>query len=173
MEIHVQNAIRAGTSVAVLMMLTSAHHLYGAAIYDTPWRRHVVLPSILTILVVAGSLVVFCTRPDSRAGRLALWTAVAVTALFPIALIGVYEGVYNHALKDLLYFAGASETLLTRLFPPPMYEMPNDWLFEVSGVLQAVVAWLAARETYLLVKSVMDRGRESHRAEEPAASIGG
>jgi hypothetical protein len=60
----------------------------------------------------------------------------AVVLVIPVAVIGLFEGAYNHALKNALYFAGASSTLMNLLFPPPTYELPNNALFEVSGVMQ-------------------------------------
>jgi hypothetical protein len=33
---------------------------------------------------------------------------------------------------------------MTRLFPPPTYEMPNDLFFELTGVLHVVPAARAA-----------------------------
>lgn len=168
-ERTVQQAIRAGAIASALMLLTTIHHFYGAAIYSTPWRRHVAIPSLLTILIIAGALLVFYRSPRTRGGLIALWTSVAVIALFPVATIGLYEGLYNHLLKDLLYFGGAPHTLLTRLFPPPTYEMPNDLFFEVTGVLQAFVGWFVARDTYRLARSAMDRRLASRGTMEPAA----
>src|SRR5688572_13903588 len=55
------------------------------------------------------------------------------------------EGLYNHVIKNLVYFGGASEPLMVRLFPPPVYEMPDDVLFEITGMLQIVPATVAAR----------------------------
>lgn len=56
----------------------------------------------------------------------------------PFLGFGVFEGVYNHGVKDALYFAHASPDLMLRLFPPPTYEMPNNAFFEITGVLQIV-----------------------------------
>jgi hypothetical protein len=56
-----------------------------------------------------------------------------------IGLIGAYEGIYNHILKNILYYGGAEPHVLSALFPPPKYEMPNDAGFEITGVLQGVV----------------------------------
>jgi hypothetical protein len=55
------------------------------------------------------------------------------------ALIGMFEGVYNHLLKDVLFFSGIEMETLLALFPPPTYEMPNNFFFEFTGVLQAVL----------------------------------
>lgn len=64
------------------------------------------------------------------------WLFILLTLLPSMCMIGIVEGLYNHALKNILFFGGASTATLQRLFPAPTYEMPNDLLFEVTGVLQ-------------------------------------
>ena len=63
-----------------------------------------------------------------------------VTLVPSIGMIGVFEGLYNHILKNAFFFAGASGNTLQLMFPPPTYEMPNDFLFEFTGVLQGFIA---------------------------------
>jgi len=63
----------------------------------------------------------------------------SIILIFSIILIGGYEGVYNHALKNVFFFSGASETILDKMFPPSMYVMPNNFLFELTGVMQAAI----------------------------------
>ena len=60
-------------------------------------------------------------------------------------------------VKNLLFFGGASPEVLGRLFPSPTYEMPDDVWFEISGVLQAPVAVLAARAHWLLLRRAVPR----------------
>jgi len=112
-------------SAAALLLLTDVHHVYGARVYQTPWRYHVLLLSVPAMLVILWSR-----------RRLVL---VVVTLAVPVLAIGAFEGFYNHLLKDVLYFHGASPALLNRLFPPPTYEMPNDAFFEITGVAQALL----------------------------------
>ena len=81
----------------------------------------------------------------------------AVVLVVPVALIGLFEGAYNHALKDAVYFAGASSTLMNRLFPPPTYELPDDVFFEATGVMQAVLGSITAWRLYRLVWSRFGR----------------
>lgn len=119
-----RNAV-AKTAIAQLV-LTSVHHVYGAQRYDTPWRLHVLLLSVPAMLVIFAA-----SRRES-----ARWVLVLVTLVVPVLAIGAFEGVYNHLLKDILYAAGAP---MGRLFPAPMYEMPNDAFFEITGVAQAFV----------------------------------
>jgi hypothetical protein len=77
-------------------------------------------------------------------GRASLLGFSGATLLFPVAGVGFFEGAYNHVAKNVLYFAGASEQLLVKLFPPPAYELPNDWFFELTGVLQVLPAAFTA-----------------------------
>jgi hypothetical protein len=46
------------------------------------------------------------------------------------------------------------DSLLRRLFRPPRYELPDDALFEVTGVLQAVPAAITG---YCLARLVQER----------------
>jgi hypothetical protein len=122
----------------VLMALTTIHHIYGAIIYNTPWRLHVLMISIPVIVVTALLNRLLAGQEYNRTSFLFLLYC-AIILVPSIGLIGFFEGIYNHALKDLLYFAGASREKLLQLFPPPKYRMPDDFWFEFTGVLQAVV----------------------------------
>lgn len=124
---------------AALMALTSIHHAYGAFLYKTPWRMHVLFVSV-PVMIVTGVLHLFISK--GKGGWLLKGLYWLITLVPSIALIGLYEGMYNHALKNILYFGGLSHENLVRLFPPPKYELPNDFWFECTGVLQAVAALL-------------------------------
>lgn len=150
-------ATKAGASAAGVLLLTSIHHVYGAYIYASLWRAHVAHVSALGIVVIAGALLILRRWPNTRAGDIALWSFVIVTALFPVAWIGLFEGGYNHVVKDALYMAGAPHAVMRTLFPAPLYEMPDDVLFEVSGVLQLPLALVALHYTYCLVRARIAR----------------
>jgi hypothetical protein len=96
-------------------------------------------------------LCLFRKRPVTRLGALAFWLAITCIIIFPITMIGLFEGGYNHLIKDALYFAGASMMLMHSLFPPPTYEMPDDVFFEFTGVLQLFVVLPVIYYTYRLV----------------------
>jgi hypothetical protein len=138
--------------VAVLL-LTGVHHAYGAYVYQTPWRYHVLLLSVPTMLVILWSHRRLGQRPGDAGARLLL---VLVTLVVPVLGIGAFEGFYNHLLKDVLYFGGTSQALLNRLFPPPTYEMPNDAVFEITGVAQAL---LGATTAWYLYRFAARSGR--------------
>ncbi len=139
MSIVTQEALSRVTRYALaVLLLTSVHHAYGAAIIS--------------------SLIVIQRRNTDESGReIAFWVLTAVVLVVPVALIGLFEGAYNHALKDAVYFAGASSTLMNRLFPPPTYELPNDVFFEATGVMQAVLGSITAWLLYRLVRSRFGR----------------
>jgi hypothetical protein len=121
-----------------LMTVTSIHHVYGAVIYNTPWRLHILMVSIPVIIftLVANNFLIWRKFPGKNLLLLPYWSVILI---FSIILIGGYEGVYNHALKNVFFFSGASETILNKMFPPSMYVMPNNFLFELTGVMQAVI----------------------------------
>lgn len=134
------------------LLLTSVHHAYGAYAYSTPWRLHVVIVSTLTAVAMAGLLVVLRRHPGGLVGAIAFWGLAAVTLAMPVALIGVFEGLYNHAVKDILYASGTSLATMRRLFPPPTYELPNDVFFEATGILQIGPAIAAGYHLYCLIR---------------------
>jgi carbon starvation protein CstA len=119
----------------ILMVLTSFHHVYGALVYNTPWRFHVLFISI----PVAIAILLLSARLSGKMD-IKFWTYWALVLFPTILMLGVFEGLYNHLLKDFLYFTGFSRETLQTLFPPPKYEMPNDFLFELTGILQGFVA---------------------------------
>ncbi|WP_437934485.1 hypothetical protein [Sorangium sp. So ce341] len=135
---------RAALAGVAVMVLTTVHHAIGAVVYRTPWRLHIALLSVPTIAVLLGALAVHRRRAGAPAGRAAFVVLAAALALVPIAWIGVFEGFYNHVLKDALYFLAPRSPVLLRLFPPPTYVMPDNVMFEITGVLQVVPAWVAA-----------------------------
>jgi hypothetical protein len=136
-----------------VLLLTTVHHVYGAYVYHTPWRLHVAFVSGFAATAIIGSLLVLREHTDDLVRQIAFWAFAGVTLVIPVAAIGLFEGGYNHALKDALYFAGASTSLMTRLFPPPAYEWPNNAFFEITGVMQLVPASLTGWLLYRLVRS--------------------
>jgi hypothetical protein len=163
----------AARDALTVLLLTSVHHAYGAYVYDTPWRYHVVLISVPVGLVILGSLALLRVRPSGLLGALTRGVFVLTVLAMPVLGIGVYEGLYNHVVKNAFYFGGASPAVMARLFPPPTYEMPNDAFFEITGMLQVVPAALAA---WHVCRMLSARHRTSQNAKlgkgtmSPAAS---
>jgi peroxiredoxin len=130
---------------AAIAALTSVHHVYGAIVYETPWRLHAVALSGAALLGMLVALYISRRYAESRLGRAAGWVFWAVDAVVLVLLIGAFEGGYNHLLKNVLWLGGLPMSDLRVLFPGPTYELPNDVFFEVSGVAQVIPAAFAAR----------------------------
>ena len=151
---------RAFLAAVAVAIATSVHHAYGAIVYHTPWRYDAVAVSAGTIAVLLAALRVSRVAADTRLGRAAWWTFWGVNAGVFVLLLGAFEGLYNHLVKDLLYFGGAPVSVVRTLFPAPKYELPNNWLFEITGVLQVVFATMAGIQLARLL---------SHRPRRPVA----
>jgi hypothetical protein len=119
------------------MIVTSIHHVYGAWIYNTPWRRHVLFVSVPVIIITVLLNRRLSKKEYSRSSFL-FWLYWLITFIAFIG-IGLFEGIYNHLLKDILFYAGVDHAILLQMFPPPAYEMPNEFFFEFTGVLQAFI----------------------------------
>jgi hypothetical protein len=69
--------------------------------------------------------------------------------LAAVAWLGLYEGGYNHLLKNAVFATGVRDQAFGRLFPPAVYEPPEDWVFELSGIAQLPLGlfagWSAVR----------------------------
>lgn len=122
-----------------LMVLTSIHHAYGAMIYNTPWRLHILMISV-PVIIFTGIFYYWFLKKGIRTRSVFFGVYLVLTLVASVALIGLFEGVYNHLLKNALFYTGVSHQTLIYLFPPPTYEMPNDFWFEFTGVLQGIVA---------------------------------
>jgi len=139
----------AATSIGVLV-LTTIHHVYGAAIYATPWRLHIVYIAVPMAVAIAVLLYAGWRNPWRRSGRIAGWTGLALAVGFAIILIGVYEGGYNHVVKNILNLV--ARPTLQAMCEPPICEMPNDFVFEATGVAQFGMAIAAAIAVFRLFR---------------------
>lgn len=133
----------AGFSTFAVLAMTALHHAYGAIVYDTPWRLHVAVIAPILALAIARALYLGGSRRGTRSGL--WWTRIAagMILVFPVGLIGLVEGGYNHVIKNLVYFLSGPQAARA-LFPPPAYEMPDNFLFEITGIVQLPLALVAA-----------------------------
>ena len=115
--------------------MTTVHHVYGAYLYDTPWRLHVMAFSI--------PILVFNWFVQNRriVNGVVFYAFCIANALVTLILIGIVEGVYNQLLKNILFFAKVNTEKLVYLFPTTKYVMPNDFLFEFTVILQALIVF--------------------------------
>ena len=153
----IEAAKRATLASLGICAVTTVHHVYGAYLYNTPWRLHAALISTLATALIAVCLRLLRRHANNRIGVAASCTFVTVTFLVPFLGFGLFEGVYNHALKIALYFAHTSPVLMARLFPPPTYEMPNDAFFEVTGVMQVIPGIVTGYYLYRFVQGPKKR----------------
>ncbi|MBO9729540.1 MAG: hypothetical protein J7623_12960 [Chitinophaga sp.] len=133
-----------------LLLLTAIHHAYGAVIYHTPWRLHILFIAIPVLLLVYVLDWQLRKHPGSK--PLLVGYLIAVI-LFPLLVIGLYEGVYNHLAKNIIFLVTGNNSFFRMLFPPPVYEMPNDVWFEVTGILQAFVFYPLLISCSKMIKS--------------------
>lgn len=136
-----------------LAVLTTIHHVYGAVLYQTPWRLHILMmsiPVIILTLIFRRQL----TKKDADNKCFAFWAFYFISLVPSLGFIGVFEGIYNHLFKNIMFFGGADDVLLQTLFPAPTYEMPNDLLFEVTGVGQGIIAIVLIKQMYTLTISL-------------------
>ena len=130
------------------LVLTGAHHLYGARRFDTPWRAHVAHIAIWAGVIFGLCWLIALRWPHERSGRRAMLLFVVLAMAICVAWLGLYEGGYNHGLKNLAAAVRLPASVFERLFPRSLYEPPGDWVFELSGVLQLPVGLVAGRAAW-------------------------
>jgi hypothetical protein len=145
-------AKRATLGAAAIFAVTTVHHVYGAYIYHTVWRIHAAIVSGFATALIGTSLWLLRKHWGDAVDVVAFWSFIVVTFLVPFLGFGVFEGAYNHVLKDALYFAHSSPGLMMRLFPPPAYEMPNNGFFEITGVIQVIPGLMTGYYLYRFVQ---------------------
>lgn len=146
--------LNAGVAAIAVLVLTSVHHIYGAAIYDTPWRLHIVYFAVPAAIVIAATLFLGWAWRGSASGFIATWAGSLLALAFPVAAIGFYEGGYNHVIKNLVFF-GFGEDPARTLFSGEAYEMPSDFFFEATGVAQFPLSILTAVLVLRLLRSII------------------
>ena len=138
------------------------HFAYGAHIYDDPSRYHVVIPTIIAFIVTVGLAGLYTWR----GWRIVLWALALAIALPFVGVIGLYHGGFSHTLKLLCFYGGMSPDRVQSIFDSPDFAMPNDAIFEVSGVATLIVAGVI---TYLMVRAF--RAARGQKVSAGAAPI--
>jgi len=152
--------------------VTAAHHVYGGVRYATPWRIH---GAVFALAVAAVLLALFAAyrRAAGPPGRRAGWALAILAVLVPVLATGVFEGFYNHLIKDLLFVVGLPHGAWLRLFPPSAYVLPDDAWFELTGIAQVIPAAVTAVAAVRLLSELRGRGEHDRRpphADRIAAS---
>lgn len=146
----------AGGAVFAVLVLTSVHHLYGAWRFNTPWRAHVVHIAAWAAAASGVALAAAWRGRGATAGRVGMGLFLLVAGLISVWL-GLYEGLYNHGIKNAAYWAGLPPAQFDRLFPAPTYERPSDWVFELSGILQTPLGLYAGLAAWRLSRHAQSR----------------
>ncbi len=150
-EISREKGAKAGLSAIALLTLTSIHHVYGAYIYTTPWRLHILYAAIPVGLIILAAMRLLGRAQNARWRRLLAIAMSVVILTFPVAMIGMFEGGYNHVVKNIV-FLGAGDVLAQSMFPPPDYQGPDDLIFELTGLAQFPVGIAVARRAAALIR---------------------
>lgn len=136
-------------SILAVYLITSVHHVYGAWLYETPWRNHIAYQGF-TWLMISYVILLISHKWNYQ---LIKWIFIAFAGFFFVGAIGFYEGLYNHILKNIMHFAGVNHELMVKLYPPPKYELPNDFLFEFSGIATFVICMWCLRTMINFLKA--------------------
>ena len=137
-----KSVFMAAISAIVAGVVSSAHHVYGAVVYETPWRLVVSLWIPAFVLLLVAMLYLHWKYSDRVVGSIAGWVVLLAGGIFQFGFT-FFECIYSHVLKNILFFSGASQAMLLRLFPPPAYHLPDNPFFELTGILQITGLWAA------------------------------
>ena len=137
-------------SITCIFLLTIFHHVYGGLVYEESWKILTILFYGTPVFLLTIGLQFLSLRSSAR---LILYIFCALTFLFWGVGLGLFEGGYNHIFKNILYFLGVDQNTMNNMFPPEMgdkelYRMPDNWMFEISGMLQCIGAFFIFK--YLL-----------------------
>lgn len=135
----------------MVVVATTVHHVWGAVLYDTPYRLHIVF---ISLPIAAGFIAAlwFAARTGNRqSGRTAAWIAGIVIIVFCTLAIGIYEGGYNHLLKNFVYFTHGP---VTWMFPDGVTGIPDDFIFEATGIAQVPIGIMAGLASWRLLRTV-------------------
>jgi hypothetical protein len=126
------------------IVLTLIHHFYGAIIYAAPFRMHVALFAIPILGIQIAAYRAYKRSKTAWVKKICLLVILVISMVFSIVAIGFFEGGYNHVVKNVLYFAGTPVAVLDKMYSS-VYELPNDLVFEATGMLQFVTALFCLR----------------------------
>jgi len=136
-------------------LISSIHHWYGAVAYDTPWRAGVSYWIMGLVIIIYSLLFVYWKNADNIVGKIAIWVFLFSAVIFQAGFI-MFECVYSHVLKNILFFGGMDKSTLDQLFPSPAYHLPDNLLFEFTGLLQ-LIGFIAVWFAYQVFKDRLSR----------------
>lgn len=143
-----RNLILLAVVAGLIAGLVSAfHHWYGAVEYNTPWRLWVSYWILGIALIVYSLLYLYWVNIGNLVGKLSIWLFFSSAVVFQAGFL-LFECVYSHVLKNILFFSGTPLSILNIFYPSPAYHLPDNMLFELTGLLQLIgfiAVWFAIR----------------------------
>lgn len=129
------NRLAWGTIAIVLF--STIHHIYGGLEYNTSWRIIMPIFFFLPMLIITLLLQSLILKVQNK---FIISVYVLIVIVGWIGILGIGEGGYNHVVKNVMYFTGASESIMSKMYPSEfggtkLFEKPNNWFFEISGIL--------------------------------------
>ena len=104
--------IKAVISVTIAGLISGAHHIYGAFVYETPWRLVVSLWIPAFVLLILAMLFLMHRYAYRTVASVAAWIVLFGGVIFQAGFT-TFESVYSHVLKNILFFlTGERETFL-------------------------------------------------------------
>lgn len=156
-----------GMTIFAQTAILIGHCVFGARLYEEPGRLHLVHPAIGLLIATIAVVRLFAWRPNK-----VLFGLVSLFVTVPyIGMFGLYHGFYSHLLKNAMFFAGASEETLEHLFMSPDYVLPNNAIFEISGIIGFVVTIFVSYRMVRLFKEWRNSQHDTAcKAQAEAAS---
>jgi hypothetical protein len=138
-----------GAALAVVFeyLITSAHHVHGGLVYDSPQK---LMTPLIFAVPLALTLALLHRYGRTRSSDVLTLFSVTCVAVW-VLVLGTFEGGYNHTTKLTLFFVGVPPSVMESVFPSYEYVLPNDVFFEATGVLTLVASYFPALYTYRLV----------------------
>lgn len=141
--------LRAALFGWLVIAVTTVHHVWGAILYHTPWRLHIIFIGVPVALVFSLLLWLAAGRHRTGPG----WVYAVLSAILIIGfctlMLGIYEGGYNHLLKNIVYFTHGP---VGWMFPDGVTGIPDDFAFEATGVAHVPTGILAAVASWRMLQ---------------------
>lgn len=134
MSIQSRNVNRIVLFSILLMILTAIHHYHASILYQSPWRLHVLQVSVVVIIITLLSFAIYYKWRNTLLGKISLLLLFIVT--LSVCWIGIYEGFYNHIVKNIVFLIGLPESITSTMYPPDIYSPPSNLFYEITGAIQ-------------------------------------
>jgi len=103
--------------------------------------------------IILGGCIIFVLLYRRNHRKLWLNSYLLISLIVFGLLIGMFEGFYNHTVKDILFFSGLNGATWRSMFPAPTYEVPDNLIFESTGVAQFLIGLVQIYFLYKVYKT--------------------